>query len=93
MLGQKLLDLLLQAVFKRVCQDRKVQRLWGIVRQIKEPRLDTPVGIFETEIQRFALRCCEIPERLPLRNAQAKPQSQPRLADFRRTRENMQAFW
>ena len=34
-----------------------------------------------------------ISERLPLRNAQAKPQGQPRLADFRRTREDMQAFW
>ena len=41
----------------------------------------------------FALRCCKIPEWLPLRNAQAKPQSQPRLADLRCTREDMQAFW
>ena len=71
MFHQELLDLLLQAVFKRVCQDRKVQRLWGIVRQIKEPRLDTPVGIFQAEIQNFALRHGKIPERLTLRNAQA----------------------
>ena len=73
MLGQKLLNLLLQAVFKRVGQDRKVQRRRCIFRQIKEPRLDTPVGIFETEIQNFTLRYGEIPERLALRNAQAEP--------------------
>ena len=35
--------------------------------------LDALERIFETEIQRFALCCCKIPERLPLRNAQAKP--------------------
>ena len=92
MLGQKLLDLLLQAMFERVCHDRKMQRRRCIFRQVKEPRLDALERIFETEIQRFALRCCEIPERLPLCNAQAKPQGQPRLADFRCTREDMQAF-
>ena len=54
--------------------------------------LDALERIFEAEIQDFALGCCEIPERLPLRNAQAKPQGQPRLADFRRTREDMQAL-
>ena len=69
MLGHKLFNLLLQAVFKRVCQDCKMQRLWGIVRQIKEPRLDTPIGIFQTEIQNFALRHREIPECLSLRDA------------------------
>ena len=80
-------------MLERVGHDRKVQRRRCIFRQVKEPRLDTLERIFETEIQRFALRCCEIPERLPLRNAQAKPQGQPRLADFRRTREDVQALW
>ena len=55
--------------------------------------LDALERIFEAEIQHFALGCCKIPERLPLRNAQAKPQGQPRLADFRRTREDVQALW
>ena len=81
------------AVLERVGHDRKVQSRRGIFRQVKKPCLDTLERIFETEIQRFALRCCEIPERLPLRNAQAKPQGQPRLADFRRTREDVQALW
>ena len=89
---QELLDLLLQTMFERVRHDREVQRRRGIFRQVKESRLDALERIFETEIQRFALRCCEIPERLPLRNAQAKPQGQPRLADFRRTREDVQAL-
>ena len=93
MLCQELLDLLFQPVLERVCQDRKVQRLWGIVRQIKEPRLDTPVGIFQAEIQNFALRHGKIPERLPLRNAQAQPQCQPRFSDLRRAREDVQALW
>ena len=79
-------------MLERVGNDRKVQRRRGIFRQVKESRLDALERIFETEIQRFALRCCEIPERLPLCNAQAKPQGQPRLADFRCTREDMQAF-
>ena len=70
-----------------------MQRWRCILGQVKESRLDALERIFETEIQRFALRCCEIPERLPLRNAQAKPQGQPRLADFRRTREDVQALW
>ena len=69
MVGQKLLDLLLQAVLERVSHDRKVQRWRCILGQVKESRLDALERIFETEIQRFALRCCEIPERLSLRDA------------------------
>ena len=90
---QELLDLLFQPVLECVRHDRKVQRWRRIFRQVKEPRLDTLERIFETEIQRFSLHCCKIPERLPLCNAQAKPQGQPRLADFRRTREDVQALW
>ena len=93
MLCQELLDLLLQPALERVGHDRKVQRRWRVLGQIKESRLDALERIFEAEVQNFALRRCEIPERLPLRNAQAKPQSQPRLADFRRTREDVQALW
>ena len=93
MLCQELLNLLLQAVLDRVGQNRKVQRRRRIFRQVKESRLDTLERIFKTEIQCFSLRCCEIPERLPLRNAQANPQRQPRLADFRCTREDVQALW
>ena len=66
MLRQKLLDLLLQPVLERVGHDRKVQSRRGIFRQVKESRLDTLERIFKTEIQNLALRCCEIPERLPL---------------------------
>ena len=73
MLGQKLLDLLLQPVLERVGHDCKVQRRRRIFRQVKEPRLDALERIFEAEIQDFALGCCKIPERLPLRNAQAEP--------------------
>ena len=73
MLGQKLLDLLLQSVLERVGHDRKVQCRRRVLGQIKEPRLDAPVGIFEAEIQDFALCHGKIPERLPLRNAQAEP--------------------
>ena len=69
MLCRELLDLLFQPVLERVSDDRKVQRRWRVLGQIKEPRLDTLERIFKTEIQRFSLRCCEIPERLPLRNA------------------------
>ena len=69
MLGHELLDLLFQPVLERVSHDRKVQRLRCILGQVKEPRLDTLERIFETEIQNLALRCCKIPERLPLRNA------------------------
>ena len=89
MLRQKLLDLLFQPVLECVRHNCKVQRRRCIFRQVKESRLDALERIFETEIQRFALRCCEIPERLPLCNAQAKPQSQPRLADLRCTREDV----
>ena len=71
MLRQKLLDLLFQPMLERVGHDRKVQRRRRFLGQIKEPRLDTPVGIFEAEIQHFALRHGKIPERLTLRNAQA----------------------
>ena len=92
MLCQELLDLLFQPVLECVRHDCKMQRRRRIFRQVKESRLDTLERIFKTEIQRFSLRCCKIPERLPLRNAQAKPQSQPRLADFRRAREDMQAL-
>ena len=62
MLRQKLLDLLLQPVLERVGHDRKMQRRRRIFRQIEEPCLDALKRIFEAEIQRFALRCCEIPE-------------------------------
>ena len=93
MLRQKLFDLLFQSVLERVSHERKMQRRRRVFRQVKEPHLNTLERIFKTEIQRFALRCCEIPERLPLCNAQAKPQSQPRLADLRCAREDMQALW
>ena len=92
MLCQKLLDLLLQSVLERVGQDCKVQCRRRVLGQIKEPRLDAPVGIFEAEIQDFALRHGKIPERLPLRNAQAEPQCQPRFADLRCAREDVQAL-
>ena len=93
MLRQKLLDLLFQPVLECVRHNCKMQRRRCVFRQVKEPCLNTLERIFKAEIQNFALGCCEIPERLPLRNAQAKPQGQPRLADFRRTREDMQALW
>ena len=73
MLCQELLDLLFQPVLERVSHDRKMQRRWRVLGQIKEPCLDALERIFEAEIQELALGCCEIPERLPLRNAQAKP--------------------
>ena len=92
MICQELLDLLFQPALECVRHDCKMQRRRCIFRQVKEPRLDALERIFEAEIQHFALGCCEIPERLPLRNAQAKPQSQPRLADFRRTREDVQTL-
>ena len=79
-------------MLERVGNDCKMQRRRRIFRQIEEPCLDALKRIFETEIQDLALRCCKIPERLPLRNAQAKPQGQPRLADLRCAREDMQAF-
>ena len=69
MLCQKLLDLLFQTALECVSHDRKMQRRRGIFRQVKEPCLNTLKRIFETEIQRFALRCCEIPECLSLRDA------------------------
>ena len=73
MLCQELLDLLFQPVLECVGHDRKVQSRRGIFRQVKESRLDTLERVFKTEIQDLALCCCKIPERLPLRNAQAKP--------------------
>ena len=92
MLRQKLLDLLLQPVLERVGHDRKVQRRRGIFRQVKESRLDAPIGIFQTEVQNFPLCHGEIPERLPLRNAQAQPQCQPRFSDLRCASEDVQTL-
>ena len=69
MLFQKLFDLLFQPMLERVSHDRKMQCWRCIFRQVKEPCLDALKRIFETEIQNLALGCCEIPERLPLRNA------------------------
>ena len=69
-----------------------MQRRRRIFRQIKETRLDTSVRIFEAEIQDFTLRYRKIPERLPLRNAETQPQSQPRFSDLRRAREDVQAL-
>ena len=69
MVGQELPDLLFQPVLEHVSHDRKVQRRRRIFRQVKESRLDTLERIFKTEIQRFSLRCCKIPECLSLRDA------------------------
>ena len=73
MLGQKLLDLLFQPTFECVSHNRKMQRRRCIFRQVKESHLNALERIFETEVQDFTLGCCEIPERLPLRNASAEP--------------------
>ena len=69
MICQELLDLLFQPVLERVSHDRKVQRRWRVLGQIKEPCLDALERIFEAEIQRFSLRCCKIPECLSLCDA------------------------
>ena len=69
MLGQKLLDLLFQPVLECVRHNCKMQCWRCIFRQVKESCLNTLERIFRAEIQDFALGCCEIPERLPLRNA------------------------
>ena len=69
MLCQKLFDLLFQPMLERVRHDREVQRRRCVFRQVKEPHLNTLQRIFEAEIQDLALRCCKIPERLPLRDA------------------------
>lgn len=69
MLCQELLDLLFQPVLERVSHDRKVQRWWRGLGQIKEPCLDTLERIFKAEVQNFTLGCCKIPERLSLRDA------------------------
>ena len=69
MLCQKLLNLLFQPMLERVGNDCKMQCWRCIFRQVKEPCLDALKRIFETEIQDLALRCCKIPEKLPLRNA------------------------
>ena len=73
MLGQKLLDLLFQPTLECVSHDRKMQRWRRIFRQVKESRLDTLERILKTEIQDITLCHGKIPERLPLRNAQAQP--------------------
>ena len=93
MLRQKLLDLLFQPALECVSHDRKMQRRWRVLGQIKEPCLDALERIFEAEIQDFTLCHGKIPERLALRNAQAQPQRQPRFADLRRAREDVQALW
>ena len=69
-----------------------MQRRRCVLGQLKEPRLDAPVGIFQTEVQNFPLCHGKIPERSALRNAQAQPQCQPRLADLRRARKDVQTL-
>ena len=69
MLRQKLFDLLFQPMLECVRHNCKMQRRRRIFRQIEEPCLDALKRIFETEIQRFSLRCCKIPECLSLRDA------------------------
>ena len=69
MFGQELLYLLFQPALECVSHDRKMQRRWRVLGQIKEPCLDTLERIFKTEIQRFSLCCCKIPECLSLRDA------------------------
>ena len=69
MFHQELLDLLFQPMPECVRHNCKMQRRRRIFRQVKESRLDTLERIFKTEIQRFSLRCCKIPECLSLRDA------------------------
>ena len=58
-------------MLERVGNDCKMQRRRRIFRQVKESRLDALERIFEAELQDFTLCHGKIPERLPLRNAQA----------------------
>ena len=92
MLCQKLLDLLFQAVLERVGHNCKMQCRRGILCQIKEPCLNSLERIFKTEIQNITLCHSKVPERQSLRDTQAEPQSQPRLADLRCACEDMQAL-
>ena len=91
MLLQKLLDLFHQPVMELLGHDGEVQRGRRVLREIKEPALDTLKAVLQTEVQHLAWVRGECPERLALRGAETKPQCQPRFADLRRACQQVQS--
>ena len=71
--------------------DGEVQRGRRVLREIKEPALDTLKAVLQTEVQHLAWVRGECPERLALRGAETKPQCQPRFADLRRACQQVQS--
>ena len=90
MLLQKLFDLFHQSVVELLGHDGEVQRGRCVLREIKEAALDTLEAVLQTEVQHLAWVRGERPERLALRGAETQPQRQPRFADFRRARQQVQ---
>ena len=64
MLLQELLDLFHQPVMELLGHDGEVQRGRRVLREIKEPALDTLKAVLQTEVQHLAWPCGECPERL-----------------------------
>ena len=90
MLLQKLLDLFHQPVVELLGHDGEVQRGRRVLREIEEAALDTLKAVLQTEVQRLAWVRSEGPERFALRGAETQPQRQPRFADLRRARQQVQ---
>ena len=93
MCGDKCVHLFLQSLTdERRTLRAEVDAAWCVLRDLKQPVLDTEDGIFQTEVEGGALPGGHVPHRFSLGRCHGQPQSQPGLAHFRRACQDVQAL-
>ena len=84
--------LFLQSLTDEVALGAEVDAAWCVLRDLKQPILDTEDGIFQTEIEGGALPGGHVPHRFSLGHCHGQPQSQPGFAHLRGACQDVQAL-
>ena len=69
-----------------------MQRGGCVLREIQQAALDPLEAVLQAEVEDFTRFCGKIPEGLSPCHLETQPQSQPGLADLRRSRQQMEAL-
>ena len=92
MFPEELLDLIQKPAVELLRHHGKVQCRRRILGEIQQAVLDALKAVLQAEVENFAGSCGKIPEGFSLGHLEAKPQGQPGLADFRCSRQQVEAL-
>lgn len=89
---EELCELPLQTFLQNVALGAEADVGRDFIRDTEEPVLDAARRIFQTEIERSALLCPEVPHGFTLGDGGSQPESQPGFSHFRCTCEDVQSL-